>query len=276
MALSFPSGGGGSDGPAARRLLGNPIGLSEGPVPRRLKPTWRLALRAIRAGSTPPKNTTAQGLGPWANHGGGGSRTRVRIWVLQSLYVRRSLSISPRRVSDQPIPGPAASWSRPPARQHDRRTSPICRRLRGPPRAGDPRDGLVSDLTQPMPDQSWQLKCFPIVSEGRGLGTLLHVHQTRRNRDAPDGLPAHQGRHVKDLSNIRSLPTSLPFPSTSGPPCRPPGPGLRPRTSPPAPPYRPRARSPRPGARWPGRARYVGDARPGVPWYTSPDACGSR
>ena len=38
-----------------------------------------------------------------------------------------------------------------------------------------------------MPFQCWQLKFFPNFYEDRDLGTLLHIHQTRRNRDAPDG-----------------------------------------------------------------------------------------
>jgi hypothetical protein len=41
--------------------------------------------------------------------GGGGSRTRVRDWVLRSPYVRRTLLISPRAASDPPTPRPA-TW----------------------------------------------------------------------------------------------------------------------------------------------------------------------
>lgn len=47
---------------------------------------------------------------------------------------------------------------------------------------------------------------FSEIYEDRDLGTLLHIHQTRRNRDAPD--ERRTGREpthcVKDMSNIRS------------------------------------------------------------------------
>ena len=46
---------------------------------------------------------------------------------------------------------------------------------------------------------------FSEIYEDRDLGTLLHIHQTRRNRDAPDEQRrrAQATRGVKDLSNIR-------------------------------------------------------------------------
>ena len=52
-------------------------------------------------------------------------------------------------------------------------------------RAIQETDYLRKNLKRPMPDQCWQLKVFPNFYEDRDLDTLLHIHQTRRNRDAP-------------------------------------------------------------------------------------------
>ncbi len=92
-----------------RRLLGRPGRLKVDVSARRLEPAKRPAARAARV-HLPPNNAKARGRRPRANHGGGGSRTRVREGIQQSRYVRRSLLISPQAVSDRPTPRPA-TWS---------------------------------------------------------------------------------------------------------------------------------------------------------------------
>ena len=48
-----------------------------------------------------------------------------------------------------------------------------------------------------MPVDYWQLRFFQGVLRGpRNLGTLLHTHQARRNRDAPDVLPTYGQSYV--------------------------------------------------------------------------------
>ena len=52
-------------------------------------------------------------------------------------------------------------------------------------RALQETDYLRKNLKRPEPCCCWQLKVFPNFYEDRDLDTLLHIHQTRRNRDAP-------------------------------------------------------------------------------------------
>jgi len=98
--------------------------------------------------------------------GGGGSRTRVRIWVQQSLYVRRTLLISPRGVSDRPLRNQSPTISISDAVTKPE-AQPELSSLQGPPRAGNPRNGPVRKLTRPVPCCCWQLKSFPKIYEGR-------------------------------------------------------------------------------------------------------------
>ena len=76
---------------------------------------------------------------------------------------------------------------------------------------------LQASIQSPTIDVSFDVEGGELVIEDTGigmtrdevienLGTLLHVHQTRRNRDAPDEarpIP-REPPPVKDLSNIRS------------------------------------------------------------------------
>ena len=76
----------------------------------------------------PPKKRPLPTRG--RGHGGGGSRTRVRDWIRQSRYVRRSpIGLVPRR------PAIGLLWDQlpkvsPSAGQRDRKASPNLRRLR--------------------------------------------------------------------------------------------------------------------------------------------------
>ena len=92
--------------------------------------------------------------------GGGGSRTRVREWILPSLYVRRSpfgslpdgSANNPARASHMVISsvGPVA-WTSGPARLVDAPAACLGRAGRG-------TDGLLSK--PPVPDRCWHLCGF--------------------------------------------------------------------------------------------------------------------
>ena len=124
--------------------------------------------------------------------GGGGSRTRVRKWILQSLYVRSVTQYFARggeRATD-----PQASYLN-------------ISSLTGATLAKDQPDSSTSrrpasgrQIRKRTTNRSYAanassllaIKVFQGVLRGpRNLGTLLHIHQTRRSRDAPDVLPAY-------------------------------------------------------------------------------------
>ena len=124
--------------------------------------------------------------------GGGGSRTRVRKWILQSLYVRSVTQCFARggeRATD-----PQASYlyisslarAAPASDQPDSSTS------RRPASGRQIRKRTTNRSYAANASSLLAIKVSPGVLRGpRNLGTLLHIHQTRRSRDAPDVLPAY-------------------------------------------------------------------------------------
>ena len=132
--------------------------------------------------------------------GGGGSRTRVRKWILQSLYVRSVTQCFAR--GGERATGPQASYlnissltGAAPARdQPDSSTS------RKPASGRQIRKRTTNRSYAANASSLLAIKVFQGVLRGpRNLGTLLHIHQTRRSRDAPDVLPAY-GRPTCNIS----------------------------------------------------------------------------
>jgi hypothetical protein len=73
-----------------------------------LRPRWLASRRStFQAGKSERPEPIFSARASFS--GGGGSRTRVRDWVLRSPYVRRTLLISPKAASDPPTPRPA-TW----------------------------------------------------------------------------------------------------------------------------------------------------------------------
>ncbi len=132
--------------------------------------------------------------------GGGGSRTRVRKWILQSLYVRSVTQCFAR--GGERATGPQASYQKisflagaaPTRDQPDSSTS------RRPASGGQIRRRTTNRSYAANASSLLAIKVSPGVLRGpRNLGTLLHIHQTRRSRDAPDVLPAY-GRPTCKIS----------------------------------------------------------------------------
>ena len=189
----------------------------------------------------------AAGVEPASASASGRAATCVDHWSS-----RRGQSVINRSVASH-------LCSRPPTRWHDQGTSPNYRRLQGSPRAGNPRDGLQlrKNLRQPSPCQYWQLKLFPNFYEDRDLGTLPNVHQTRRNRDAPDGSLVNSTQNT-GCRSTGGRQTATRTPRTDA------GSGTPPRA-----PRHPRGSST-------GTVRSGVVARRGAPSCTIPGACGSR
>jgi len=153
----FLDGGGGSDlrsGFARSSIVSSVDWLAFGLPPLLVgsNPPGILAT-LVCAGSPPaarprvPQRKEARADLSWLGlpDGGGGSRTRVRIWVLQSLYVRRTLLVSSWAVSDRPHhnQSPCISISDAVTKPE---AQPELATLQGPPRAGNPRTGPVRSL----------------------------------------------------------------------------------------------------------------------------------
>ncbi len=141
-----------------------------------------------------------EGCAIGAPDGGGGSRTRVRKWILQSLYVRSVTQYFAR--GGERATGPQASYlnissltGAAPARdQPDSSTS------RRPASGRQIRKRTTNRSYAANASSLLAIKVFQGVLRGpRNLGTLLHIHQTRRSRDAPDVLPAY-GRPTCNIS----------------------------------------------------------------------------
>ncbi len=158
----------------ARRspLVLPPQGTPASGRPARLpRPPERTRARSL---SAPGPVVEAAGVEPASASGSCEGPTCVDRWESRR---GRSAIHRPR--------GQPSGVSRPFARRRSERTSPTHRRFTMPPRAGDSGSGLHPKVRQPVPDQSWQLCVFSRICEDRDLGTHLHIHQTRRNRDAP-------------------------------------------------------------------------------------------
>ena len=124
-------------------------------------------------------------MGPVAQSGGGGSRTRVREWVLRSFYVRRARLGSPSGGPRTADPGLVAcclalGGTTPPEGQPDLSSS------QGAPRASSHERRATELGYAARARLSLAIVVFSDVLRGFGnLGTLLRTHQTRRSRIAP-------------------------------------------------------------------------------------------
>ena len=100
------------------------------------------------------RTVEAAGVEPASANESSGAATCVdRCWSHSGRPVINRLRSQPPLVS-------------PPTRRQSRGTSPNYRRLQGPPRAGNPGDGLLrKNLRQPEPVHCWQLKSSQVFNE---------------------------------------------------------------------------------------------------------------